>query len=83
LRQVVDLLRERFQIDRVVVVADRGMISQETVKTRGACATFRQAVSDKADGFPPSRRITLLYAMLISGDGFLSAGAPSRQTGRG
>lgn len=32
LRQVVDLLRERFKIGRAVVVADRGMISQETVK---------------------------------------------------
>jgi len=32
LRQVVVLLRERFKIGRVVVVADRGMISRETVK---------------------------------------------------
>jgi transposase len=32
LGQVVALLRERFQIGRVVVVADRGMISQETMK---------------------------------------------------
>lgn len=32
LRQVVALLRERFKIGRAVVVADRGMISKETVK---------------------------------------------------
>lgn len=32
LRQVVTLLRERFQIGKVVVVADRGMISKETLK---------------------------------------------------
>ncbi len=32
LGQVVALLRERFSIGRVVVVADRGMISQETLK---------------------------------------------------
>ncbi len=32
LRQVVTLLRERFKIGRAVVVADRGMISQETLK---------------------------------------------------
>jgi hypothetical protein len=32
LRQVVDLLRERFKIGKVVVVADRGMISKETLK---------------------------------------------------
>ena len=32
LRQVVALLRERFKIGRAVVVADRGMISQETLK---------------------------------------------------
>jgi hypothetical protein len=32
LRQVVALWRERFKIGRAVVVADRGMISQETVK---------------------------------------------------
>jgi len=39
LRQVVDLLRERFQIDRAVVVADLGMISQETVKLLADHAT--------------------------------------------
>ena len=32
LRQVVELLRKRFEIGRVVVVADRGMISKETLK---------------------------------------------------
>lgn len=32
LRQVVALLRERFSIGRVVVVADRGMLSKETLK---------------------------------------------------
>lgn len=32
LRQVVDLLRERFKIGKAVVVADRGMISKETLK---------------------------------------------------
>jgi transposase len=32
LRQVVTLLRERFKIGKAVVVADRGMISQETLK---------------------------------------------------
>lgn len=32
LRQVVTLLRERFKIGRAVVVADRGMVSQETLK---------------------------------------------------
>ena len=32
LRQVVELLRKRFEIGRVVVVADRGMISKETFK---------------------------------------------------
>jgi len=32
LARVVDLLRERFKIGKVVVVADRGMISQETLK---------------------------------------------------
>jgi transposase len=32
LRQVVALLRQRFRIRRVTVVADRGMISQDTVK---------------------------------------------------
>jgi hypothetical protein len=32
LGQVVALLRERFHIDKVVVVADRGMISKETLK---------------------------------------------------
>jgi hypothetical protein len=31
LRQVVTLLRQRFQIGRVTVVADRGMISQDTL----------------------------------------------------
>ena len=32
LRQVVALLRPRFQIRRVTVVADRGMISQDTIR---------------------------------------------------
>ena len=32
LRQVVALLRQRFQIRRVTVVADRGMISQDTIQ---------------------------------------------------
>jgi hypothetical protein len=32
LRRVVETLRERFKIGRAVVVADRGMISKETVK---------------------------------------------------
>lgn len=36
LRQVVALLRERFKIGKTVVVADRGMISKETVKLLAA-----------------------------------------------
>jgi hypothetical protein len=39
LGQVVALLRERFHIDKVVVVADRGMISKETLKLLTSHAT--------------------------------------------
>jgi hypothetical protein len=51
---VVDRLRKRFSIGRVCLVADRGMISAETIADRAGCSTFSVCASAPTNWYATS-----------------------------